>query len=149
MIRLAKAEEVRTWNFLANFRKDSKVWADNPNRDYVIRRFEGMIRSGDGAVLLSENEEGKIMGGLGVIKAPDLFDGIFMAVETFWFVFPEYRKLGVGVDLLEAFEQWGRGNGCRKAAMIHLVDSYPEVLKTFYESRGYKLIELHYVKALS
>jgi GNAT superfamily N-acetyltransferase len=67
-----------------------------------------------------------------------------MAVEAFWFVGPTYR--GIGKLLFEAFEAEAKRLGCQKLAMIHMVDSYPDTLKIFYEKQGYHLAELHYVK---
>lgn len=132
---------------LAGFTKESKVWGEGDNREYTLERYRGIIRNG-GLFMLAYGEEGEIQGGLGAIKAEDLHDGTLYAVETFWFVHPQYRKLGIGVDLLNAFEAWAKAEGCKKVAMVHLVDSYPEVLKKFYEGVGYKLIELHYAKDL-
>ena len=148
MIREALVDEVRGWSFLAGFKKESTTWGDGNNREYAIKQAEDLIRSGNGVVLLSVGDEGEIQGGICAIKGRDRHDGTLYAVEDFFFVFPQYRKMGVAHELLEAFESWARDEKCHKVAMIHLVDSYPEVLKKFYEVNGYKLIELHYAKDL-
>ncbi len=70
-----------------------------------------------------------------------------IAVETFWFVAPEHR--GIGIRLFNAFEKWAKDNQCSKTAMIHLTDSMPERLEQLYLKRGYRLIEKHYVKDLT
>lgn len=149
MIRLATVEEVRTWNFLAGFKKDSTAWGKGDNREYAIKQVEDLIASGRGAVLLSIGEDGKVQGGLCALKGRDRHDGTLYAVEDFFFVHPEYRDQGIGAILMRAFETWAVANGCKKAAMIHLVDSYPDILKAFYERSGYRLTELHYVKDLT
>jgi GNAT superfamily N-acetyltransferase len=149
MIRLAKAEEVRTWGFLAGFKKESAAWGKGDNREYAVKQVEDLITSGKGAVLLSVDEDGKVQGGLCALKGRDRHDGTLYAVEDFFFVHPAYRDQGIGAILINAFEAWAASQGCRKAAMIHLVDSYPDILKAFYEKRGYKLTELHYVKDLA
>ena len=132
---------------LSTFTKDSTQWGTGKNPEFTIKKYREMIQNGTGVLLLSINGN-TIQGGIGGIKGPDFHDGDMYAVETFWFVYPEYRQKGVGVELLNAFEEWGRSNGCEKVAMIHLVDSYPDVLKRFYEANGYHLAELHYVKDL-
>jgi len=148
MIRKALAEEVKTWSFLAGFKKESNVWGDGNNREYAIKQVEDLITSEYGAVLLSVGDDGVIQGGLCALKGRDRHDGTLYAVEDFFFVHPQYRKEGIGVSLLKAFEAWAKAEGCQKTAMIHLVDSYPDVLKKFYEGMGYRLMELHYVKDL-
>jgi GNAT superfamily N-acetyltransferase len=69
-----------------------------------------------------------------------------MTVETFWFTDP--KKRGYGKMLLDAYEQYASQCGAKKAAMIHMMDSYPDSLERFYKRQGYKLIEKHYVKEL-
>jgi GNAT superfamily N-acetyltransferase len=113
--------------------------------DYTTGVYMKMIEQGIAAFLVLE-DEGKMLGGLGCLKFPDIHSGEMMAVETFWFMAPESR--GKGLLLLDAFEAWGARQGCRKLAMIHLADSYPKALERLYSMRGYKLIEKHYVKAI-
>lgn len=148
MIREAQVEEVKTWNFLSGFKKESTAWGKGDNREYAIKQVEDLITSGSGVVLLAIADDGNLQGGLAALKGRDRHDGTLYAVEDFFFVHPAYRDQGIGAKLLDAFEAWAGSQGCKKTAMIHLVDSYPDILKTFYERRGYKLQELHYVKDL-
>jgi GNAT superfamily N-acetyltransferase len=100
------------------------------------------------AVEFVAEENGEILGAIAAIKGRDNHTGVWFAVETFWFVNPLIRSKGVGTALLEAFEQWAKEQGCQFTAMIHMVDSQPDILKSFYEKKGYKLTELHYIKPL-
>jgi GNAT superfamily N-acetyltransferase len=59
---------------------------------------------------------------------------------------PEYR--GGGKELMFAFEKKAKELGCQRTAMIHMVDSMPDILENFYLKNGYKLIEKHYVKEI-
>ena len=150
MIKLTGEEsnfEAIAKGILRGFAKDSTEWGTGNNPEFAIKKYREMIQNGNGVFFLSVDGD-RIQGGIGGIKGPDFHDGVLYAIETFWFVYPEYRQAGVGAELLNTFEEWGRSNGCKKVAMIHLVDSYPEVLKRFYESSGYHLAELHYVKDL-
>jgi len=101
-----------------------------------------MLKGICGLFALYEGDD--LIGGLGCIKAPDLHDGRLTAIETFWLVLPEYR--GQGMKLFKVFEQWAAEQGCEKKAMIHMADSFPEVLGRFYAKKGYKLAELHWIK---
>ena len=113
------------------------------NYEHSVKTYINFINSGIGVVLLLKKDN-VIIGGLGAIKAPDLHEGVMMAIETFWFVSPEHR--GRGLTLFDAFEEWAERNGCIDKAMIHMVDSYPGILEKFYTRSGYELVEKHYVK---
>ena len=112
--------------------------------DYSSQRCRNLMENGAGTVFGLFDRSGEIIGGLGCLKGRELSTGIMIADETFWFVTPGRR--GNGLKLFDAFEKWADDNGCPKRAMIHMVDSHPAILQKFYESNGYKLIELHYVK---
>jgi len=111
--------------------------------EHSIKSYTRFIESGIGTMLLLK-KDGEIIGGLGCLKYPDLHSGELTAVETFWFVDPQHR--GKGLKLFDAFEAWADKHGCVNKAMIHMVDSYPDILEKLYIRKGYKLIEKHYVK---
>lgn len=48
--------------------------------------------------------------------------------------------------LVDAYEAYAERLGCQKKAMVHMVDSYPDILEKLYLKRGYRLVEKHYVK---
>lgn len=146
MIREAKtAEEIRAVaEFMTQFEQaTSFVKVDV---DHTSKVYENLIRTG-AAVFLVLEENGHMHGGIGAIKSPDLHDGKLTAVETFWFVAPESR--GKGLLLFDAFEKWAIDSGCQKLAMIHLADSYPDILRKLYKRNGYKLAEEHYIKEVT
>jgi GNAT superfamily N-acetyltransferase len=97
-------------------------------------------------MFILEDENGIMQGGLGCVVSDDLHYPRKIAVETYWFVAPEYK--GHGKSLMDYFENWAKDNNCDCVAMIHLVDSYPESLQKMYEKRNYKLVEQHFVKEL-
>jgi GNAT superfamily N-acetyltransferase len=111
--------------------------------DYATGVWMRWLSNGAGIVFALKKDE-RIIGGLGAIKMPDIHSGLLTAVETFWFVNPEDR--GDGLKLLDAYEKWAEESGCKRVAIIHLADSFPEVLEKIYRRRGYELIESHYVK---
>ncbi len=111
---------------------------------YAHDRYQKFLESGICKVFYAETDEGVIQGTIGFIISDDLHDGKKIAIETFWFVDPTYK--GVGKLLFNRFEEEAKKLGCKKLAMIHMVDSYPESLKAFYEKNGYSLLEMHYIK---
>lgn len=114
--------------------------------EYTAATYARMIAK-DQATFLTLEVDNQIVGGLGCIRYPDLHNGLLTAVETVWFVHPDHR--GYGMKLFDAFEEWAKKHGCKRLAMIHMVDSYPEILEKLYQRRGYKLIEKHYLKEIS
>lgn len=113
--------------------------------DYATKMYVDYINAGV-CVLFGLLEDGEVVGGLGAIKAPDFHSRRCIASELFWFVLPGQR--GGGLQLLQAFEDWAREEGCSHAVMVHLHDSMPEKLQRLYERRGYKQVEVHYLKEL-
>ena len=130
---------------LKEFEKESEFVSIDS--DYCAARCREFVENGRGTVLGLYDRNGEIIGGLGAILGPELSTGKMIAVEAFWFVHPEKR--GRGLLLLDAFEKWARKRGADYTAMVHMVDSHPSELKTLYVSRGYKLVEMHYVKPVT
>ena len=128
---------------MQGFEQASKLIKVDPVR--TAASYHRMVTSGI-AVFFVLERDGQIVGGLGAIKCPDLHYDRTVAVESFWFVKPDCR--GKGMALFDAFEKWGKQEGCTHLAMIHMMDSYPDRLEKLYERKGYKLWEKHYVKEL-
>lgn len=145
MIRRLEPEKENMSGIFKGFEQDSKFI--KVDLQYANDTYKDLIGRGVGQVfLLFDDETGELAGGLGCIKAPDLHSGEMMAIETFWYVRPECRARMMGMDLLFAFEQWAKDEGCKRIAMIHLADSSPDRLERLYRSLGYQLAEKHYVK---
>jgi len=113
---------------------------------YAHDKYLELMKAGKCKVFIAETDDQVMQGTIGFIISNDLHDGKKVAVEAFWFVDPAHR--GIGKELFNVFESEAKKLGCEKLAMIHMVDSYPDTLKTFYESQGYKLLELHYIKEI-
>ena len=114
--------------------------------EYTHKKYQKLMESGIVKIYIAETDEQIIQGAIGFMLSGDLHDGKLVGIETFWFVDPSYR--GIGKELFNTFEKEAKELGCEKLAMIHMVDSYPDTLKAFYERQGYKLLELHYIKEI-
>jgi GNAT superfamily N-acetyltransferase len=145
MIREAKVSEIRkVTEFMKAFEKASSFV--KVDIDHAAEKYERFVSSGAGTVLIMVDEKDVIHGGLGFITYPDLHSGFLMAVETFWYVSPEYR--GRGLMLVREFERRAKEKGCKYIAMIHMTDSYPEELEHVYAHMKYRLVEKHYMKEI-
>ena len=138
----AKPEEARgIAKFMKSF-EDETVYV-KVDSDYAGAKYEFMIRNGNAHMFVLE-EDNKMVGGLGCVVGPDLHTPRIIAVETYWYVHPDYR--GIGKKLLDYFEQWAKDAGYDATAMICLSDSMSDSLEHLYLHREYTLIEKHFIK---
>jgi GNAT superfamily N-acetyltransferase len=140
MLRVATIEDLDLAVSLA-----MKFAANSPYKDMVdeatIRSLATeMITSKNYAVVLLHDEDGF----LAARVAPFPFARFFVAQEFAWWVNPEKRGQGIGKELREAFEEWGRKIGC-KAVVITTLD--PECGKDL-EAEGFKPYEYAYMKEM-
>jgi GNAT superfamily N-acetyltransferase len=134
--------------FFKKFEEASKFVKVNP--DYAKERYRQMIANGNAkGFILIDDTTGKLAGGIGMLKGPDLHSGEMTAVETFWFVDPSSENSFGAMELYRCFERWAKETGCKKMAMIHMMNSSPAKLQRLYERMGYTLIEQHFVKEIT
>lgn len=105
------------------------------------------IMSNGTGILLVLHENFELKGAIAGVIYENVFDGLLCASEIFWYVWPGATK-GAGTALLSAFEEWAQVQGAKRVTMAHMLHSQPEQLSAFYERRGYKAFETHYVKSL-
>lgn len=83
------------------------------------------------------------VGFLAGMKVPFVFGKANLATEIAWWVNPEFRGTGEGLNLLKAFEYWARNvAGCRMISMGSLDKS----LEKYYKKNKYRLYERAYMK---
>lgn len=65
-----------------------------------------------------------------------------------WYVGPDYRKQGVGAELLARAEEWARGHGCREIASDAVIDN--ELSQRAHAALGFEVVDrcVHYRKRL-
>lgn len=65
-----------------------------------------------------------------------------------WYVAEEWRKQGIGAELLRAAEDWARSHGCREMASDAVIDNLES--QRAHEALGFKMVErsVLYRKAL-
>ncbi len=145
-IRECSANEWRSDPWIVVFMKQFEQASSFVKVDvqHAWKKYQVMMDSGIARVFIAEGEDEKLQGAIGFLISEDLHDGKKTAVETFWFVAPEFR--GIGMELFKVFEAEAIKAGCQKLAMIHMTDSYPESLQAFYTRQGYRLIEQHFVR---
>lgn len=56
-----------------------------------------------------------------------------------WFVYPEFRRRGVGAQLVRAAEDWARSQGCREMASDAVLAN--ELSHQAHQRLGYQIVE--------
>lgn len=68
--------------------------------------------------------------------------------ELFWWIEPEYRGNGLGTQIREAMEEFGRVNNAKAVVMSLLDMSTPEHIRNHYRAVGYVPAETGYIRRL-
>jgi aminoglycoside 6'-N-acetyltransferase I len=137
-VRLAKIED---WGALAQMR--SQLWPDGSAEEH--ERELRAILSGEASgnaemtIFVWEGRDGSLAGFLEA-RLRSHADGCDEAqsvgyVEG-WFVREEYRRRGIGAELLRAAEDWARGQGCKEMASDAEIENY--LSQRTHEALGFR-----------
>ena len=100
--------------------------------------------SGNGRILLYENDGGQVVGLLGFIIFPHYFTQEPTATEIMWYVEPEERKGGGALKLLWEAEKQAKAMGATRMGFT----APDEQVSALYQRFGYKKVEVTYMKEL-
>lgn len=112
-----------------------------------LHNWKGIMANNLG-VMWGYYHKGKVVGILGGLLTPDLMSGEMVATEAFWYVLPKHRKSIWSVKLLFTFELWAKQIGAKRIIMAHLLHAVSAKLSHYYVKRGYRAVEINYVKDL-
>lgn len=97
-------------------------------------------------VLLVAEEEGRVIGMVGLVVAPFMFNkNLISANEVVWFVQPGARAAHVGASLLKAIDEPCKAKGAQRIQMVHMPNSPPQAA-ALYLREGYTHSETLYTK---
>lgn len=148
-IRMAVESDIpRLVALVVDFIEQGTTYGDEYG--FVPASIESTIRncvdSPDSCCIIAELD-GLYMGAMGLIKSSFIFNfDISIAQELFWWVYPEFRKAGVGIALIAEAEYWAKAHGCNNMLMASLPGT-PEV-NELYNTRGYKKAEQFFIRSL-
>lgn len=150
MIRQATSEDLRRIVEMSErFYPHTSYWTKSRipfNANAVAILAQGLIENS--LFHVAENEEGMVIGMIGTIIMPFLFNPDYLhAGEIVWWVEPEYWNSGIGVQLLDINEAAAKEKGVHHLQMIDLPNS-PLSARKLYEHRGYELTEQSWTKVL-
>lgn len=92
--------------------------------------------------------DGKPVGLMLGMVAPDMLSPTKQALECVWQVVPEYRKTGAGPELMKMFEEDAKAAGCARVVFGAATNYRYEVMVRLYRKFGYKPISLAMAKDL-
>lgn len=103
----------------------------------------------DSGVILIAEQAQRVVGMVGLLITPHPFSGdVKIAAEIVWWVEPDARNTGAGIELLKAVEPACKAHDVVAIQMVHLNNSPPQAA-LLYERHGYIHSESSYTKALS
>lgn len=111
------------------------AFVDSPNPK---KRIAIVAKAGDKAV--------------GLIAGTVTDDGLLgkpMASELMWYVAPEHRQSKIAGTLISMFEKWAKENEIKYVTMSHYDNPLGDTLAKAYAKRGFKKMEVTYLKELN
>lgn len=113
----------------------------------IKEQLEGAIVNTKDWLVLVSHEDGRVVGCLVAYVFAPLYSETKIACEVMWHLYPEYRKGRRGLDMMAAFEYWGKMMGC-DICQYGWMTSSPSRMEELYEKRGLKMVEKVYFKEL-
>jgi aminoglycoside 6'-N-acetyltransferase I len=131
------------------------LWPDGSSEDHLAEVDAELASGMNGtlpmAIFVAQGDDGNLLGFVEVGLRSHA-DGCAPAhpvgfIEG-WFVREEYRKQGIGRDLMLAAEEWTRTQRCREIASDALIDSRPSL--DAHQALGFEIVDrcVHFRKSL-
>lgn len=117
------------------------------NEEAFASAWRPLLSLGLGEIYAVRQDTKTLTAVLGAAFIQDPFSGVLSAVESFWYVLPEFRKTGAGLVLLDHFESDAKRRECKQILMVHFAHMGAGLQK-LYESRGYVLTEQTFRKEI-
>ena len=117
------------------------------DNDRFLSIWEMWLAQGAGIVIGAWRED-VMVGAIGGLLAFSHMSGDLELNEMFWFVAATERKTGVGIRMLDAFEDEARKRDVVRVTMVHLANPIGEKVGEIFKDRGYAPLETHYCMEL-
>lgn len=109
--------------------------------------WEPFVKQGFGEILIAEVKE-KIVGLVGAVFTPCLYNGELTMTYQFWYVRPENRVSKLGANLFDMMLLRGYVRNASAALAGHILTINPDGCRAFFERRGFTLREYIFRKEL-
>jgi aminoglycoside 6'-N-acetyltransferase I len=112
-VRPIKANDASEW-----FRLRKLLWDQSSDDEHRMEMLDIYEHHETQLVLVAETDGGQLIGFLEASIRPFVEDchSDHVGYLEGWFVEPEFRKNGIGRELVKAAERWAKGKGCTEMA---------------------------------
>lgn len=117
--------------------------ADNPG---VTSELATRLLTMPNARLLVAEDSGKLIGIFAFMVFPHYYSGEDVAGEMIWYVLPEFRPDGPGLEMLWAAEKMAHDLGAKKMQLTAPTD---EMASAYGKLRGYMKVETAFQRDIS
>lgn len=114
------------------------------NTEVTLRLFKLLLDNPQAEILVLDAGDGQAVGLFAMLLFPHYFSGEKTAQELMWYVEPEHRAGGAGLQLLRQAEEMARGTGATRFQLT----APTEALGSLYKRCGYHQIEVGYQRKL-
>lgn len=119
--------------------------------DFIITlsNWSRLLGLNIGAIWIAlDKDNTTIIGAIGAMIYPDLWNNDLVAMETFWFIHPDKRAGLTALKLLHEYEAWAKDRGAKRIIMSNVCSPNMQVLRKIYEAKGYRPVDVSYFKEL-
>ena len=125
---------------------NSTIYEEPFNRDFTALRVNACF---DHGLLCVADHDGEIVGFMSGLKSETLCSPeAIIATELAWFVKPDFRRHGYGIELINTFENLALREGVKYLTLGYMYSSMPEIVKSIYGKLGYRPTEETYTKVI-
>lgn len=146
MIRHATLEDLFDILVLAREFARESPYAKSWDKEKSATWIKNAIESDQMCMLVAEDEDGYIVGGLLGVATELFMSTEKIASELAWFTTKTERGKPSGLRLMKAFEDWGRSIGATKLVMADL--RQVQEMDKLYKRKGFTEMERSYVKEI-
>ncbi len=112
-VRLIGDNDINEW-----FRLRKLLWDESTDAEHKAEMLDIYEHTDSQLVLVAQLEDGRLVGFLEASIRPFVEDchSDHVGYLEGWFVEEDYRRYGIGRQLVKAAEKWARGKGCGEMA---------------------------------
>lgn len=109
--------------------------------------WEPLLKAGYGSIFVAKFGE-TIVGLIGALFCPGIYNGQMTAMLHFWYCTPEARKQKIGTKLFSRMESEWVFRQCKHVIAGHIKAINEDCFEKWFIHRGFKMVEVGYHKEI-
>lgn len=114
-----------------------------------LHHWKQFYDTNKGRIFGAFTDDGELAGAVSGLLSLDVNTAATTVTELFLYIFPEFRRGGLGAKLFDALETWAREQGAEHLNMVALESCTPDAFAKLYISRGFRPVERWFSKELA